>query len=125
MDAPVVSLFDPPASSVLLAAATWMEGTMLGTLATVIAIMAIAAIGVAMFEGRIELRRGMTVVAGCFVLFGARAIATGLLSLADLEPAAEVFAPEPPMPLVVGPSILPQAPANPAFDPYAGAAAPR
>jgi type IV secretory pathway VirB2 component (pilin) len=125
MDAPVASLLDPPASSVLLAATTWMEGTMLGTLATIIAIIAIAAIGVAMFEGRVGLRRGMTVVAGCFILFGAPAIATGLLSLADRQPAGEAFVPETPMPLAIGPPVLLRAPANPAFDPYAGAAMPR
>jgi type IV secretory pathway VirB2 component (pilin) len=125
MDASVASLFDPPGTSVLLADANWMQGTLLGTLATVIAIIAVATIGIGMFAGRVDLRRGLTIVIGCFILFGAPAIAVGLLALADRAPVVEVQAPQSQTPLAIAPSALPQPPPNQAFDPYAGAAVPR
>ena len=40
-----LSLADPSEVSILLAAAEWAEGLLLGTLATVIAVIAIAAVG--------------------------------------------------------------------------------
>jgi type IV secretion system protein VirB2 len=74
------SLANPPDTSVLLAAVNWIEGTLLGTLlATIIAVIAIAGIGFMMLAGRIDLKRGASVLLGCFVLFGASAIANGLL----------------------------------------------
>lgn len=124
MNAPVLSLFDAPAASVLLANAKWFEGTLLGTLATVIAVIAVAAVGVAMFEGRVELKRGLSVVAGCFVLFGAPVISAGLMSLtAGGRVITVTSAPFPANP-AIPPQPLPQTPQQPAFDPYAGAAVP-
>lgn len=125
METPVASLLDPPASSVLLADVAWIQGTLLGTLATVLAVIAVAAIGFAMFTGRIDLRKGLTVVVGCFILFGAPAIAAGLLELTDREAAVDTRASGPPVPLAVVPPPLPTAPKNQLFDPYAGAAVPQ
>ena len=126
MDAPVASLLDPPARSVVLANVAWIEGTLLGTLATIIAIVAVAGLGFAMFSGRVDLRRGLTAVAGCFMLFGAPAIAAGLLALVDRGDSAESLMPVAlPTPLAIAPLARPQAPTNQPFDPYAGAAVPR
>ena len=41
-----------------------------------------AAVGFLMLTGRIEWRRGLTVVIGCFIIFGAVAIVSGIRSLA-------------------------------------------
>ncbi|MDG5488839.1 TrbC/VirB2 family protein [Sphingomonas sp. BGYR3] len=69
--------------SVLPAGAQWIEATMLGTVATVIAIIAIASLGLAMLSGRIDLRRAGWTLLGCFIVFGASAISFGVLSTSN------------------------------------------
>jgi len=49
---------DPAGSSPLLAALTWVQGTLLGNLATTAAVIAVAIIGYMMLTGRFEWRRG-------------------------------------------------------------------
>jgi type IV secretion system protein VirB2 len=73
---------DPQGSSPLIAAMQWLEGTLLGNLATTAAVIAVAAVGFMMLTGRIEWRRGLTVVIGCFIIFGATAIVSGIRALA-------------------------------------------
>ncbi len=73
------SLADPSGSSVLVAAVQWIEGVALGTIATGLALIAVTSIGFLMLNGRLPIRRGVTVIAGCFILFGAPAIANGIL----------------------------------------------
>src|SRR3546814_20784978 len=63
------SLTDPPGSSVIASGVAWVEGAALGSVATAIAIIAVAAIGLLMLSGRLDLRRGITVIFGCFLLF--------------------------------------------------------
>lgn len=46
-------LVDPPASSAITHAVGWVEGSALGTLATIVAIIAVARIGLAMLTGRL------------------------------------------------------------------------
>lgn len=78
-------LFDDPAGSgVLVAALHWLEGTLLGTIATVVAVIAVASVGFLMLTGRINWRYGATVILGCFVLFGAASIVAGIQSTATL-----------------------------------------
>jgi type IV secretion system protein VirB2 len=74
---------DPAGSSPILAALEWVQGTLLGNLATTAAVIAVAVVGIMMLTGRIEWRRGLTVVIGCFVIFGAAAIVAGIRSLAS------------------------------------------
>ena len=74
---------DPAGSSPLVAALGWVQGTLLGHLATTAAVIAVAVVGFMMLTGRIEWRRGLTVVIGCFVIFGAAAIVAGIRSLAS------------------------------------------
>lgn len=74
---------DPAGSSPILAALEWVQGTLLGNLATTAAVIAVAVVGFMMLTGRIEWRRGLTVVIGCFVIFGAAAIVAGIRSLAS------------------------------------------
>ena len=74
------SLADPSGSSALVAAVRWLEGTLLGTIATTIAVIAVSWVGLMMLSGRVDLRRGLTVILGCFILFGASSIVAGLQS---------------------------------------------
>ncbi|HEX4860272.1 MAG TPA: TrbC/VirB2 family protein [Rhizomicrobium sp.] len=73
---------DPAGSSPLLAALEWVQGTLLGNIATTAAVIAVAIVGFMMLTGRIEWRRGLTVVIGCFIIFGAVAIVAGIRGLA-------------------------------------------
>lgn len=59
-------------------ALTWLQGTLLGTVATVAAVIAVAAVGFMMLTGRLDWRRGLTVVVGCFIIFGAGALVAGI-----------------------------------------------
>ena len=74
---------DPAGSNVILSAVTWLEGTLLGNVATALAVIAVAATGLLMLTGRIDWRRGATVILGCFIVFGAAAIVAGIRSVAS------------------------------------------
>jgi type IV secretion system protein VirB2 len=69
---------DPAGSNAIVGALTWMQGTLLGTVATVAAVIAIAGVGFMMLTGRMNWRHGATVILGCFILFGAGAIVAGI-----------------------------------------------
>jgi type IV secretory pathway VirB2 component (pilin) len=72
----------PAGSEPINAALEWIQGTLLGNLATTAAVIAVAVVGFLMLTGRIEWRRGLTVVVGCFIIFGAAAIVAGIRSVA-------------------------------------------
>lgn len=76
------SVGDPEGSGVIVNAVTWLEGTLLGTVATVVAVIAVASVGFMMLTGRINWRHGATVILGCFILFGAASIVAGLRAAA-------------------------------------------
>jgi len=116
------SLADPPGSSVLVAATSWLQATLLGTLATTIAVIAVASVGLMMLAGRVNLRYGLTVIVGSFILFGALAIVAGIQSsLAGRE--ALTYAPAP---AIAAPPLAPPLTSPPPAnrDPYAGASVP-
>ncbi|WP_309606816.1 TrbC/VirB2 family protein [Phenylobacterium sp.] len=69
---------DPAGSGAIVGALNWLQGTLLGTVATVAAVIAVAAVGFMMLTGRLNWRYGATVILGCFILFGAGAIVAGL-----------------------------------------------
>ena len=73
---------DPAGSGPIVAAMGWLQGTLLGNVATAVAVMAVAAVGFMMLTGRMNWRFGATVIIGCFILFGAGAIVTGIQSAA-------------------------------------------
>lgn len=75
---------DPAGSGVIVSAVRWLEGTLLGTIATVAAVIAVACVGLLMLTGRINWRYGATVIVGCFILFGAASIVAGIQSAASL-----------------------------------------
>lgn len=75
---------DPAGSGVIVGAVRWLEGTLLGTVATVAAVIAVAVVGFMMLTGRINWRYGATVILGCFILFGAASIVAGIQSAATV-----------------------------------------
>jgi type IV secretion system protein VirB2 len=72
---------DPAGSSPILSAVGWLQGTLLGNVATALAVLAVGATGLLMLTGRIDWRRGATVILGCFIVFGAAAIVAGIQSV--------------------------------------------
>ncbi len=113
-----LSLADPGGSSSIVAAVAWLEGTLLGPVATIIAVIAVSWIGLTMLTGHVNMRQGLTVILGCFVLFGAPTIVAGIRStLPTGSQAAPSYPPPPPPPAIAWPP-----PGS--YDPYAGASVP-
>jgi type IV secretory pathway VirB2 component (pilin) len=73
---------NPAGSGPIVAALGWLQGTLLGNVATAVAVIAVAMVGFMMLTGRMNWRFGATVIVGCFVLFGAGAIVSGIQSTA-------------------------------------------
>lgn len=74
---------DPAGSGPIVSAVRWLEGTLLGTVATAVAVIAVACVGMLMLTGRINWRYGVTVIVGCFILFGAASIVGGIQTAAS------------------------------------------
>lgn len=60
------------------AAFGWIEDTLLGTVATAVAVIAVAWIGFLLLSGHLDVRRLAHVILGCFIVFGASTIASGI-----------------------------------------------
>lgn len=73
---------DPAGSGPIVNALGWVQGTLLGNVATAVAVIAVAMVGFMMLTGRMNWRLGATVVMGCFILFGATTIVAGIQSAA-------------------------------------------
>ena len=73
---------DPAGSGVILGAVNWVQGTLLGAVATSVAVIAVAGCGFMMLTGRMNWRYGGMVILGTFILFGAGAIVGGIRSAA-------------------------------------------
>lgn len=101
----------------LAGAIGWINALLTGSLATSLAILAIAGVGFAMLGGSISVRQGGRVILGCFLLFGANFIAHGLMGI-----GGKAASPENALP--VSPTVAPHRPPAPQFDPYAGATVP-
>jgi type IV secretion system protein VirB2 len=69
---------NPQGSGPILASIQWIQGTLLGNVATSVAVIAVAVVGFMMLTGRMNWRHGVTVIIGCFILFGAAAIVAGI-----------------------------------------------
>ncbi|MBI1682862.1 TrbC/VirB2 family protein [Caulobacter hibisci] len=72
----------PQGSQPIANAVAWVQGTMLGNVATAVAVIAVAMVGFLMLTGRMNWRFGATVVMGCFILFGAGTIVAGIRAAA-------------------------------------------
>lgn len=73
---------DPAGSGPIAGAVDWLQGTLLGNVATAVAVIAVAAVGFMMLTGRVNWKYGATVVLGLFILFGAASIVGGIRSVA-------------------------------------------
>ncbi|MHA6720193.1 TrbC/VirB2 family protein [Sphingomonas sp. RS6] len=120
-------LTEPPSVSPFLNASSWVLETLLGTLATSVAVIAVAILGLLLLTGRANIRHGLTVLAGCFLLFGAATIARGIRDALEGrigEDNRAVTGSVAPSPLSVIATPTP-APRSQPYDPYAGAAVPQ
>jgi len=107
-------------------AGTWIIDLLQGPIAVSFAVIAIGGLGILLLQGRLPVRRGMTVILGCFLLFGAPAIARGLLLSSALVGAPAQVAEQPVIQLPafevpIGRKEVPQVES----DPYAGASVAR
>lgn len=113
----------PGEPNVFVSAVEWIQAALLGSVATAVATIAVAAVGFLMLSGRLRIKRGVTVILGCFILFGASAIADGLRrgtggggAGSAEQPVSAEAAP------IATPIVPPNEPAPLPADPYAGAA---
>lgn len=111
------SLLEPSGASSLAAAGDWLTGTLLGSLAVALCVIAVAIVGLLLLTGRVAVREGARVIVGCFLLLGAPIVAASFFAMAQPEHAA------PPVATVSNSPVLPErADLPPAqYDPYAGA----
>lgn len=72
----------PAGAGPILNAVTWMRDTLLGEVASGVAVVAVAVVGFLMLTGRMNWRYGATVILGCFILFGAATIVGGIQAAA-------------------------------------------
>ena len=105
-------------SSALVRALEWINATVVGPLGTGIAILAVAGIGYGLLSGRLDIRRGLAVIIGTFLIFGAPSIVTGVRNNTDRLAGGPTL-PEGPA-LATTDTIPPPQRAEP-YDPYAGA----
>ena len=103
------------------AAVDWAVGSLLGSVATGVAVLAVAFSGFGMLFGHLDWRTGTRVVLGIFILFGAPMIARELMALGRNGDAVESGQ--------LAAEGIPQQPAvpknAPVADPYAGAGLPQ
>lgn len=112
------SLFDTPVASPIESAASWVSGTLSGSLATELCIVAVALLGLLMLRGRLPIRDGLQVVVGCFLLLGAPLVAAGLLGIAADKGGVQAASTAGATPYV---AQVPLPPPAVQYDPYAGA----
>jgi type IV secretory pathway VirB2 component (pilin) len=111
-----------PQGGYIFAAVNWIQTTLLGSAATSIAIIAVAALGLSMVWGRFDIRAAGRVAVGAFFVFGAPLLALQLSAILRGSAVAEpemIIAPSP----SGAPPIIPKD--APVQDPYAGAAVPQ
>lgn len=101
-------------------AAGYVERLLQGSLATSIAVLAVAGLGFAMLQGRLSAREGGRILVGCFILFGAPVMAQGLLDLVRYGSGAPAW--RDPVPISAPPVMAMPPPPDP--DPYSAAAVP-
>lgn len=110
-----------PSEAAIPAAVDWAVGTLLGSVATGVAVLAVAFLGFGMEAGRIDWRTCVRAVLGIFILFGTPMIARELMALGrngDVVKSGQLAA-----------GGIPQQPVVPknasVADPYAGAGLPQ
>lgn len=102
----------------LAAAVLWVQALLIGQLALTVAIIAVAVFGLLMLRGHIDKERGIRILLGCALVFGAPGIAAALLA------GAASTTPAPPNQTTQPQVAKPEPEKAPPFDPYAGASVP-
>lgn len=75
---------NPQGSGPIVAAVNWVQGTLLGNIATAVAVIAVAVVGFMMLTGRMNWKHAITVILGTFILFGATVIVAGIQGAARI-----------------------------------------
>jgi hypothetical protein len=101
----------------------WLQQALTGSLAMTVAVIAIAWFGLMIMSGRLGRERGLQLVLGCFLVFGASSVAAGLIHLFRPDAGSAHYSP-PAVPPISGSPAGPPPPAGQhvGYDPYAGAA---
>ena len=95
----------------------WLRSILLGSTASTVTVLAVATIGLLMLSGRVPMRRGATVIIGCFIVFSAATISDGLLGSGNgTRTGIALIAPSP--------AYIPTEPHATSADPYAGSSVP-
>lgn len=115
---------DPAFANVFGASIQWMQGTVLGSVATAVAVVAVASIGFLMLSGRVDVRRAAQSILGCFIIFGASTIAAGIVRVVQDDNAVSETVVSPSPPPAYPPPAKRRSPVASPYDPYAGAALP-
>ena len=103
--------------SVLANATQWVSSLLLGSVATTVALLAIAGAGLLMLAGCLPKRRAARLLLGCFILFSAATIANGIVqTLASPSP--------PPSQVELTLQYTAATPRPSSLDPYGGASVP-
>lgn len=109
-------------NSALADAVHWIESSLTGSVATSIAVIALAVSAIAMLQGRVDIGRLGKVALGAFILFGSPFLANELVhSLSSRDPIDTQIA-NAGQSISPAPTIPKNAPVN---DPYAGASVPQ
>lgn len=108
-----VSLLDAPADGAISAAGAWLVNSALGSTAAIVATLAVAAMGMMMLAGRIDLRRGTAVIVGCVLILSARPLVAAIGGRHSMSLPRSAVSQE--QQLDAAPPVAP------VYDPYAGA----
>ena len=118
----MTSVYPDAGVGALGAAIRWLESVILGSVAAIICTIAVAGLGFAMLSGRLEPKRALVALVGCFILFSAPQIAQAILHLRSVDdPRAVQSAEEQQPPSYTPPPVPNPTPVSPVRDPYAGA----
>ena len=110
--------------SAAVSAADWIRLTLSGSMASAMATIAIAGMGLLLLAGRIDVRRGALTILGCFLVFGAGSIAQGFLSAARNAADTSVASGSPALPTYPTAKSVAAAQNQMDSSPYAGVARP-
>jgi type IV secretory pathway VirB2 component (pilin) len=113
----------PPESNAIIASVDWVRIMLTGNLASTLAVIAVACIGLVLLSGRIPSRRGFEVLFGCFIIFGATSIAHGLVQVLQNADRHELTRSHSAT-IALEPSTIRSPSPVTEFDPYARAALP-
>lgn len=113
-------------ASAIILATSWLTSEPLGSFVTSIAVIAIATMGLLLLFGRIDIRRAARLLVGCFVVFGASAIARGIFDAVSVSPGGadvtqaslQPVSPRPPASINPKPNTTSATPGSNPFDPY-------